>query len=337
MITYVDMSLFDTCADCLVNTVNCEGFMSKGIAYQFKQRYPGNNEAYKIACDRGTMRIGTVLCYKENGVTIINFPTKDRWRRPSTMAYVEKGLDAMIRELPRLNVHTVAIPPLGCGNGGLAWTEVRGLIEKKLQSLDQFHFIICQPGNGIVHTALENQNPTAKSLVLLRIQERLKRFDMTRVLCSCAFVNYYCKRYVFTFSRWDKGPESSSIKEEAKRLKTYKAAHNFTSQEAYQAIYIRVCSKRTDSIIKNTEKAVEKAVSFVNRIDDDSVLIAAAALLQILSKGTKESPVAYSPEHRSALIDMIGDITEDNEHKAIDYLAAAGIIKMDLCGDLHLA
>lgn len=336
MITYVNKDLFETGADCLVNTVNCEGFMSKGVAYQFKQRYPKNNDAYKEACERGTLRIGTVLCYKEKGITIINFPTKDRWRFPSTMAYVEKGLDAMIRELPNLGVKVVAIPPLGCGNGGLVWNEVRELIEIKLQPLEKYHFIVCQPGNGIVNIVYEDIVPTAKSLVLLRIQEKLTRFDMTRMLCTCVFVNYYCKNEYFTFNQWKDGPDSISIKTEAKRLKAYIATHGFSSAEAYQAIYIRLCSKRTDSIIKKTEEAVEKAVNFVNGIEDDRILVVTAAILRILCKRIKENIISNPMQDRYLLVTMVGEISEEIEQKAIMCLVSAGIVTVDMCGDLHL-
>lgn len=338
MISYVSKDLFETGADCLVNTVNCEGFMSKGIAYQFKQRYPENDEVYKEACRNGTMQIGTVLCHKENDTTIINFPTKDRWRRPSTMAYIEKGLDAMIQELPHLNVKTIAIPPLGCGNGGLSWEQVRKLIDIKLQPLEQYQFIVCQPGNGIVsQLSKEDKDPTAKSLILLRIQEKLSLFNMNRLLCSCVFINYFCQRDVFSFSRWNNGPESLSIKEEAKHLKAYKEAHNFTSKEAYQAIYIRVCSKRTDSIVKNTEDAIEKAVQIVNSITDERTLVTATAILHILCKDAKSAPAAYSPACYELLCSMVGCVTEEIEEKAKNALIDHNIANMDLCGDLHLA
>ena len=110
------------------------------------------------------------------------------------MAYIEKGLDALIRELPHLNVKTIAIPPLGCGNGGLSWNEVRELIEKKLTPFDQYHFLVCQPGNHIVQASVESKEPAAKSLVLLSIEEKLNRFNMSRLLCSCLFVNYYSRQ-----------------------------------------------------------------------------------------------------------------------------------------------
>lgn len=80
MIEFVTGNIFDSGADCLINTVNCEGFMGKGIAYQFKMRFPQNNIDYVKACKSGKLKIGTIHYYKEDGVWIVNFPTKDKWR-----------------------------------------------------------------------------------------------------------------------------------------------------------------------------------------------------------------------------------------------------------------
>ena len=135
MISYTKGNMFESNADCLINTVNCEGFMGKGIAYQFKLKFPENNKDYIKACKSGRLKVGTLHYFVENGITIINFPTKDKWREPSRMSYIETGMDSLISLLPDLNVATIAIPPLGCGNGGLVWDEVKQLIEKKLRRL----------------------------------------------------------------------------------------------------------------------------------------------------------------------------------------------------------
>ena len=127
-----------------------------------------------------------------------------------------------------------------------------------------------------------------------------------------------------------------SVKEEAHRLKAYKALHGFSSGEAYQAIYQRVCSKRTDSIVKKTNDPVLKAADFVNRIDDDTLLVVASAILYILSRETKEAPDSYSDVQRSMLSTMVNGADEAKEQHAIQLLAEAGIVIVDLCGDLHL-
>ena len=88
MIRYTTGNIFESNAKCLVNTVNCEGYMGKGIAYQFKMRFPENNRDYVRACKYGNLRIGTIHYYIENGILIVNFPTKDKWREKSQMYYI---------------------------------------------------------------------------------------------------------------------------------------------------------------------------------------------------------------------------------------------------------
>ena len=169
MITYTKGNMFESDADCLVNTVNCEGFMGKGIAYQFKVRFPENNKSYIKACKSGELTVGKVHYYVEDGITIVNFPTKDKWRANSKIEYIETGMDYFIKILPQLGVKKVAIPPLGCGNGGLLWEEVKKIIEDKIVNLqDKYDFIIidCPPSLNMLTI---NSMTTADS-VLVPIQ-----------------------------------------------------------------------------------------------------------------------------------------------------------------------
>lgn len=135
MVEFVTGNIFDSGADCLINTVNCEGYMGKGIAYQFKMRFPENNIDYVKACKSGKLRIGTIHYYKEDGIWIVNFPTKDKWREKSKIDYIEKGLDMLVGFITEYKPKVIAIPPLGCGNGGLDWNIVKKIIIDKLQSV----------------------------------------------------------------------------------------------------------------------------------------------------------------------------------------------------------
>ncbi len=146
MIQYRQGDLFECGADGLVNAVNCEGIMGKGIAYQFKIRFPENNKSYIKACKSGELKIGKIHFFTENGITVINFPTKDKWRQPSKMEYVEEGMNNLVELLPRLGVKKIAIPSLGCGNGGLLWENVKKVIEEKISGLkEEYDFLIFEP------------------------------------------------------------------------------------------------------------------------------------------------------------------------------------------------
>ena len=136
-------------AEALVNTVNCVGFMGKGIALQFKKAFPDNYVFYKKACDLKKVRIGDMLVYKTgafvNPKYIINFPTKNRWRGDSKYEYIESGLKALLREIVQLNIKSIAIPPLGSGLGGLEWKRIRLMIEEAFSNLPDVDTILYEP------------------------------------------------------------------------------------------------------------------------------------------------------------------------------------------------
>ena len=128
--------LFESRAQTLVNTVNCVGVMGKGVAEQFKLRFPGMFDDYKIRTERKAVRLGEPYLYRDqSGARIINFPTKDHWRSPSRLADIEQGLDYLAAHAAEWDVTSIALPPLGCGNGGLEWSEVGPLIYRKLHKL----------------------------------------------------------------------------------------------------------------------------------------------------------------------------------------------------------
>jgi O-acetyl-ADP-ribose deacetylase (regulator of RNase III) len=121
-------------AEALVNTVNTVGVMGKGIALQFKQAFPDNYSAYEAACKRGEVQLGRMFVYHCNAFNnpriVINFPTKAHWREKSNLKDIESGLRALIEVVKTERIRSIAVPPLGCGNGGLDWNQVRPKIEK---------------------------------------------------------------------------------------------------------------------------------------------------------------------------------------------------------------
>jgi len=128
--------LFESQAQSLVNTVNCVGVMGKGVAEQFKRRFPEMFEDYKRRTDQKAVRLGEPYLYRRSsGIQIVNFPTKDHWRSPSRLSDVERGLDYLAAHAAEWGISSLALPPLGCGNGGLEWSEVGPLIYRKLHHL----------------------------------------------------------------------------------------------------------------------------------------------------------------------------------------------------------
>lgn len=136
-------------ADALVNTVNTAGVMGRGIALQFKKAFPEVFKAYESACKRGEVRVGEVLSYDLNRFEqphfVINVPTKKHWRGKSRMEHIESGLRALVEEVKRLGVKSVAVPPLGCGLGGLDWADVRPQIEGAFKALPDVIVLLFEP------------------------------------------------------------------------------------------------------------------------------------------------------------------------------------------------
>ena len=127
--------IFESSCQCLVNTINCVGVMGKGVALEFKKRYPENYGDYVKRCARGEVKPGLPYFYQDKDRLILNFPTKDHWRMPSRLSEVEAGLDWFVAHYEENGVTSIAFPPLGCGNGGLDWNDVGPLMYRKLKGL----------------------------------------------------------------------------------------------------------------------------------------------------------------------------------------------------------
>lgn len=135
MLTYLKGDIFSSPAQVLVNTVNTVGVMGKGIALEFKNRYPEMFKTYQKICDEKLLDIGKLMLWKKNDKWVLLFPTKKHWRSPSKLSYIEKGLEKFAKTYESLGIESIAFPRLGCGNGGLDWDDVRPIMEKHLKNL----------------------------------------------------------------------------------------------------------------------------------------------------------------------------------------------------------
>jgi O-acetyl-ADP-ribose deacetylase (regulator of RNase III) len=135
--------------DAIVNTVNCVGVMGKGIALQFRNKWPENFHAYEAACKAKQVRPGRMFVFDSGALVkpnfIINFPTKDHWRGKSRIEFIHEGLVDLVALIRRLGIRSIAIPPLGCGNGGLDWAEVKPLIESAFVELPEVEVRLFPP------------------------------------------------------------------------------------------------------------------------------------------------------------------------------------------------
>lgn len=151
MIETVHGNLLAADAQALVNPVNTVGVMGKGLALQFKKAFPEMFQEYAAACKQGRVQTGNVQVIDRHSALaphyIINFPTKADWRNPSRMEYIEAGLADLVRVIKELKIDSVAIPPLGCGNGGLDWPEVKSRIEGAVSAIPAVRVLLFAPAS----------------------------------------------------------------------------------------------------------------------------------------------------------------------------------------------
>jgi O-acetyl-ADP-ribose deacetylase (regulator of RNase III) len=157
--------------EALVNTVNTVGVMGKGIALQFKRAYPANFTAYRAACDRGDIHLGEMFVFdtaiKGPRRYIINFPTKRHWKSPARLSDIEAGLDDLVRVVAEHHITSIAIPALGCGNGGLDWGQVRPLVQRACTRMSDVRSVVFAPTGAPPATAMPNATARPR-LTLLR-------------------------------------------------------------------------------------------------------------------------------------------------------------------------
>ncbi|GCC51273.1 phosphatase [Chryseotalea sanaruensis] len=182
---YIKGNLLDAKTQALVNTVNTVGVMGKGIALQFKEAFPNNYRAYIDVCKRGELTPGKLLVVKEpilEGVKIIvNFPTKTLWHLKSKYDYIEQGLQELVNVVRQENIKSIAIPPLGCGNGGLKWEKVRGLMEKYLGHLTDVDILIYEPNEAVKE--------------LIKQQDSKKEAKLTHARAMLLYMMFYYESF----------------------------------------------------------------------------------------------------------------------------------------------
>lgn len=229
MIRFTQGNLLDADAQALVNTVNTVGVMGKGVALMFKEAYPENFKAYEDACRAKEVQIGKMFVTERADEMfgprwIVNFPTKAHWRFPSKMEWIVQGLEDLKRVIKEKGIDSVALPPLGAGNGGLAWKDVRPKIEAALGDLNDVEVLVYEPTakyqNVAKRKGVENLTPT-RAL----IAELVRRYAILGFDCSLLEIQklaYFLERFVvklglnnemtFKFTANKFGPYSENLK-----------------------------------------------------------------------------------------------------------------------------
>lgn len=187
MIEYTQGNLLEADVEALVNTVNTVGVMGKGIALMFKEAFPENLAAYEAACQRQEVVTGRMFVTEQEALLgprwIINFPTKQHWRARTRMEWIDAGLEDLKRVIHERGIRSIALPPLGCGNGGLNWDDVKPRIEAALGELDDVRVLVFEPTpqyqNVAKRSGVEKLTP-ARALMA----ELVRRYWVLGIECS---------------------------------------------------------------------------------------------------------------------------------------------------------
>ena len=199
MIEIAEGNLLTAEVDALVNTVNCVGFMGKGIALQFKQAFPANFKSYEAACAADEVVPGKMHIHDNGGLVnprwIINFPTKRHWKGNSRLEDVASGLTALVSDVQRLGIQSIAVPPLGCGLGGLDWAVVRPMIEKAFEALPNVHVKLFEPAGAPQPKSMpvrtERPKMTPARALFVKLMEAYSALDYSRTLLEVQKLAYF--------------------------------------------------------------------------------------------------------------------------------------------------
>ena len=209
--------------DAIVNTVNTVGVMGKGIALQFKRKWPANAKAYEAACKRKEVVPGKMFVF-DNGLVepkfIINFPTKRHWRQPSRMSDIDTGLADLIVQVGRLGIKSIAIPPLGCGNGGLDWDQVRPRIEAAFTELPNVDVRLFAPsdvsGVRVLTPEAEKPKMTPGRAAILKVLSiyRQMRYPLSQIEVQklAYFLVSAGQQLGLTFEKHTYGPYAAELR-----------------------------------------------------------------------------------------------------------------------------
>lgn len=341
MINYTTGNLLASDKDALVNTVNLEGFMGKGIAYQFKKQFPRNNEAYIKACKNNEIGIGRLFPFEEDGKIIINFPTKDKWREKTKVEYIESGLSSLIEIVLRDKIKSIAIPPLGCGNGGLNWGIVRPIIERKLRDIqNEIDILIYEPSRDFTVKPKSAPRTTMSHLLTLGCMKNLNSLALTTIQKALFFMSVFSKSDFFKFDEYKHGPYSHPIEIVTRQVMEYLEFYDFKSDsrrdlnKALSLMYNGMISKAVDDESRRYAPYLKKSCTLCNEIlkrkNGIKILEIAATIVHIL---LQKEPLSVDEILDDFFSYPKEDITifDNNEIlSVIKFLSDKSIIQKDL-------
>lgn len=264
MIEHAQGNLLAADAEALVNTVNCVGYMGKGIALQFKQAFPANFKAYEKACRAHEVKPGRMFIFETSSMVnpryIINFPTKRHWRGKSRIEDIESGLKALVADVKRLGIRSIAVPPLGSGLGGLDWSVVRPMIEQAFAELRDVRVFLFSPQGApdakTMPVCTAHPKMTAARALFIKLMDQYSALHYRRTLLEIQKLAYFLQE----------AGEALRLRFEKGLYGPY--AHNLNKVlETLEGHYIRGFgdSQKPDTEIELLPHAIEEADAFLEQ------------------------------------------------------------------------
>ncbi len=269
MISIVKGNILESKAEALINTVNTQGVMGKGIALQFKKAFPEMFGEYENECKAGRIIIGKMHVWRNDGMFdpkyVINFPTKNDWKHKSKLEYITKGLVDLVRVITDLGITSLAVPPLGCGNGGLDWKVVKPLIIEALRPFGNVHVELYEPSgaprelSGALNKKVRMTLSRALVLKLFK-QYCILGYELTllEVQKLCYFLQEFGEPLRLRFVKHAYGPYADNVR------------HVLIDFEGtYTQGFVDGSDNRPDNTIKILPRAVTESEAFIeaNKLD----------------------------------------------------------------------
>lgn len=270
-------NILESESSAIVNTVNCEGKMGKGLAFQFKKKYPEMEKSYVEVCKTGELRPGKLHIFFEQNKYIINFPTKNKWREKTKVEYISDGLKALKKLLIDKEITSVAIPPLGCGNGGLNWNQVKPIIIKELDTISSnIDIEVYEPSDNI-SSILEEPKADYKTLFLLKLSLEINDFKKNSLNQAVQLSSIISNNQILI----------SDVNKESKKVSDLKKYYSVRDNEKlYKLLKNKLVSNTIEKIEKDNQKIIDKVCSLINNYSSNVVDEMISELMN--TKKTKE-------------------------------------------------
>ncbi len=341
MLKFTHGNIFESEATAIVNPVNTDGIMGKGLAYQFKKLFPNNFKIYEEKCKNKNFKIGNLLLTKENEKIIINFPTKTTWKENSKLEYITEGLKELEKIILENNISSIAIPPLGAGNGKLDWNLVKKELEKFSEKFENKNIEIFIYEPSIDESVLTKWHFLILKGILV-YDEKISKDLLNDLIFQKLFYfsGQFLNKNYFKYSKNLKGPFSNTLNILYEELKKYVRLNKIKLSELEKILEKKYITDELKKEIYSIEKSVELIKNIKNEdiknIEDLENLVELSATLIFILDSSE-------PMNENILFEKLLEwnkrkhkYSKENVSKMINFLRERNLVNINLMGDIIL-